>query len=144
MSPLLVVCPECDVGMKKKDFRRTRLDECTKCGGLWFDPAELPKEAAAELPDAMAAGSSERVCALERRHGPMTRLEMGKVEIERCISCGGSFLDAGEIERLRRGAAPRRTKPRQMISDSDYDKTERALVGAGFLAYFLALLSHGD
>ncbi len=37
--------------------------------------------------------------------GAMITLELGDVEIDHCVGCGGIWLDAGELELLMEGAA---------------------------------------
>ncbi len=36
-----MICPDCGTALAPKDFAGVQIDECSKCGGRWFDPGEL-------------------------------------------------------------------------------------------------------
>ena len=85
------------------------------CGGIWFDAFELQRvdeqhEAAGERlleiprdPAVVVDATRKRACPrcdgikLKRHFFSARR----KVEVDQCPSCGGYWLDAGELEQIR-------------------------------------------
>ncbi len=39
----LLVCPNCDEGMREVERRGVRIDVCPRCRGVWLDRGELEK-----------------------------------------------------------------------------------------------------
>ncbi len=104
-------CPKCRADMETVSFDGVEIDRCRACEGLWFDPGELEKlsnlEAAAELDTgARRAGNRHdeiHQYACPRCGGEMTRMlnaDYKEVWYESCVSCQGSYLDAGELSSL--------------------------------------------
>ena len=109
-------CPACDNELSPMTVGNLTVDVCRGgCGGIWFDAFELqrvdePKETA-----------GERLAGIER--DPSLRLDPGRkrpcprcagiklkrhffsakrrVEIDLCPGCGGHWLDAGELDKIR-------------------------------------------
>ncbi len=89
-------------------------DRCPRCGGVWLDRGELehllsskadPRETIGRLDDAEApAPRPERGVLICPRDGArlvrMRHLEQRHVEIDQCSTCGGVFLDPGELRDL--------------------------------------------
>jgi Zn-finger nucleic acid-binding protein len=95
------------------------VDECTKCKGAFLDRGEIEKieedhahefrDALSRMPD-LVAGAYER--ARQREEGeircPKCSAEMetreyaycSQVMINKCVKCGGIWLDRGEVEAL--------------------------------------------
>jgi Zn-finger nucleic acid-binding protein len=85
------------------------------CGGIWFDAFELqwldqPEESAGEWllhierdPSLQIDYARKRSCPkcaeikLKRHYFSAKR----KVEVDQCPGCGGYWLDAGELEKIR-------------------------------------------
>lgn len=105
-------CPKCDHRMAPVVFEEIELDRCEHCGGLWLDMLELDK--------IRARGGSERIddgpVDVGRRHDAIDRIacprctaamirmvdrEHPDVHYEMCSTCGGIYLDAGELHELR-------------------------------------------
>ena len=82
------------------------LDQCSKCGGLWFDWGEAgiftdrKAEFQKMLDEAfVGAKSADRDCP--RCDESMLRAAVkGKIEIDQCPSCEGLWLDDTELETL--------------------------------------------
>lgn len=109
-------CPACDRELTPVTERGVTVDVCRGgCGGIWFDAFELrkfdePHEPAGSLlqpiemdPFLKAAAEKRRYCprcsdVIMMRHFTSMRR---KVEIDECPSCGGCWLDAGELQRIR-------------------------------------------
>ncbi|NOY28367.1 MAG: zf-TFIIB domain-containing protein [Oligoflexia bacterium] len=105
-------CPRCtDTGkpaaLDHLDFdRRTRVDWCPDCGGVWYDKGELERVLGLDPPVSLAAAgrpSGSRIdcpCC----HTPMSEVvwpKDGTVHIDACPHCDGHWLDKGELEQLR-------------------------------------------
>ncbi|MCB9845525.1 MAG: zf-TFIIB domain-containing protein [Phycisphaeraceae bacterium] len=111
-----VWCPKCLVAMECLKLGRVSVDRCARCGGLWLDAGELsylvadrdvPKRSirAADggpakdqrLPNALG----QMICPRDK--SPMdvrSDARQSHVEYEVCPSCGGVFLDPGELTDL--------------------------------------------
>ena len=109
-------CPACFNPLSSVTIGRLTVDVCRAgCGGIWFDAFELqqvdePHESAGEWlvkverdPQLRVDLARKRVCPkcddikLKRRHFSAKR----RVEIDECPGCGGYWLDAGELEKIR-------------------------------------------
>ncbi len=91
------------------------LDRCTTCGGIWLDSGELDKltqhdpevRAEATKTDSTTARRA-RTSSAAPRHCPRDSTILVPTEhkqqlhilIDRCTSCHGIFLDAGELKDL--------------------------------------------
>ena len=109
-------CPACNTAMEEVLVEDISVDVCKQgCGGLWFDRFELqkvdePHESAGEIllqirtEDHTAPDPSQRrVCPkcegiVMMRHFFSAKKE---VEVDECPSCGGYWLDYGELGRIR-------------------------------------------
>lgn len=80
---------------------KIELDRCTFCRGLWFDGGELEqllgKRPAAQL-DALETSRKCAACSV-----PMRAAVVGGLRVEFCMTCGGVFLDDGELVALNGG-----------------------------------------
>ncbi len=104
-------CPKCRADMDPVSFDGVEVDRCRACSGLWFDPGELVKlsthAAAAEL-DTGTRSTGKRHNAIQSYHCPrcggamqqMLNADGAEVWYESCVSCHGSYLDAGELSAL--------------------------------------------
>ena len=112
-----IKCPACGNIMKKVFIKSANinLDICTDgCGGIFFDNRELEKfdeqhENAEEIFEVLdnktfitVNESAQRVCPICKV--PMVRMgEATGVPIDCCHTCGGKFLDNGELQKIRAG-----------------------------------------
>jgi hypothetical protein len=87
------------------------IDRCESCGGIWLDAGELDrllavKDAPQKVDTGRAFSSSQAQAAIRKcpRDGTLlTSLahhQQKHVTIDRCSSCMGIFLDAGELKDL--------------------------------------------
>jgi len=108
-------CPVCGNSMVEEDFGGVRVDVCKEgCKGIWFDWGELKEldeshEGAGEVLE--EALKSPRVNDSGR--GPLNCPKCGivmhahkyknakEVNVDECYSCGGFFLDSGELQEIR-------------------------------------------
>jgi len=84
-----------------------RIDECPNCGGTWFDRGELrqiTKDAEVEklIRDYATIAPNPIICL--RDGTPMKRRVLEDVEVDVCGSCGGFWVDGGELEELEEAA----------------------------------------
>ncbi|TLZ64195.1 MAG: hypothetical protein E6K13_03180 [Methanobacteriota archaeon] len=106
MEPM-IRCPRDDTELRGRIVAGTifpfRIDECTKCGGTWFDRGELRKvthdaELEKILRDYATPGPNPIACL--RDQAPMNRRVIEDVEIDVCETCGGFWVDGGELQEL--------------------------------------------
>lgn len=113
-----IKCPACGCEMKKvySDKAKVFIDICTEgCGGVFFDNRELEKfdeshENAEVIFNALGNKEFQPVDESLTRtcpacNAPMVKMGSGKgaVEIDVCNTCGGKFLDNGELQKIREG-----------------------------------------
>lgn len=41
-------CPKCDGRLIETEFEKIKIDQCSRCGGVWLDPGELQQLMARE------------------------------------------------------------------------------------------------
>ncbi|MBN1815935.1 MAG: zf-TFIIB domain-containing protein [Sedimentisphaerales bacterium] len=110
-----MICPACGNRLQKMSVSEVELDVCSRgCGGIWFDNYELQKfdepfEPTEDLLQ-IEPKSGVTVDPSQRRQCPkcdnITMLRhffsvKHQVEIDECQSCGGVWLDYGELEAIR-------------------------------------------
>jgi len=101
-------CPKCRADMEQVEFEGTEVDRCEICKGIWFDAGEIEimrNNRAAVAIDTGDADAGKQSNAIDRYQcprcsGSMVRVvdpQQRHIWYETCGSCGGSFLDAGEL-----------------------------------------------
>src|SRR2546423_2572634 len=109
-------CPACFNQLSPLQVGKVAVDVCQNgCGGIWFDAFELQRvdeqtEAAGERlleiqrdPSVVVDTKRKRECPrcegikLQRHFFSAKR----KIEVDQCPNCGGYWLDAGELARIR-------------------------------------------
>lgn len=109
-------CPACGHGLSPVTTEGITVDACVDgCGGLWFDRFELTKvdearEAAGEALLSIPRKPGHAVDR-DRRYGcpkcpgvVMMRYHSSarrQVTVDECPTCGGTWLDEGELEAIR-------------------------------------------
>jgi uncharacterized protein len=115
--PEIVNCPACGHSLSSRPVGGLTVDVCDGgCGGIWFDHFELRRV------DERAESAGESLLDVRRDPGvvvdPTERYRCPKctddvvlmrhfwsvkraVTIDECPECGGFFLDAGELGRIR-------------------------------------------
>ena len=106
-------CPTCDAELKIKVIGDVDIDECEKCGGIWFDRGELEQaEKAADSnlgwidfeiwkhPENFKAQDTELKCPVDGTN--MISIDYGHtgVRIHYSPSSGGVWLDKGEFPKI--------------------------------------------
>ncbi|HEY3447661.1 MAG TPA: zf-TFIIB domain-containing protein [Myxococcales bacterium] len=104
-------CPACEGPLSTARLAGVTVDGCDQCGGVWMDAGEIQKlagwPAALEAVGRRFKGSSVNLSlgklgcpacggALEPHEFPSLR----GIELDRCASCGGLWLDAGEARQI--------------------------------------------
>jgi hypothetical protein len=110
-------CTICGHGLRQVTVGGITVDVCNEgCGGIWFDNFEMKKvderhESAGETLLDVRKGQDVTVDHQKRYSCPRctNRLMMRhfysvkqKVEVDECPQCGGHWLDAGELGRIRK------------------------------------------
>ncbi|MBI5623333.1 MAG: zf-TFIIB domain-containing protein [Elusimicrobia bacterium] len=108
-------CPKC------RDAQLTEVqagpglavDLCRACSGAWLDKSEIyrfvrqPQRLYEELGAAFRSVSpSDFSCPRCQKMMLHARLESADIVLEACPGCGGTWFDAGEVEKLQAAVAP--------------------------------------
>ena len=110
-------CPACGCEMEKiyMPAQGVHLDVCTNgCGGIYFDNREFKKfdepcEDITPLIKVLEGKEFKKVDEEQVRNCPVCGNRMMKnfasikheVQVDECYTCGGKFLDYGELEKIR-------------------------------------------
>jgi len=144
-------CPACFNSLAPLTIGRLTVDVCRSgCGGIWFDAFELqqvdePHETASEWllrierdPALHVDLARKRQCPkcdsvkLQRHHFSAKR----RVEVDECPGCGGCWLDAGELEKIR-----------EELDETTLEKetriAERTQISAPVLRYIYRMRTNG-
>lgn len=111
---LMMICPACNHTLAPHRLGSVTVDVCRGgCGGAWFDAFELQRVAAmehaaeelAEIPHALtprAASDQRRDCPRCTGVKLIRHFATGlrRVEVDHCPSCGGYWLDYGELDKI--------------------------------------------
>lgn len=92
------VCPGCESAMQILAAGDTRIDRCFFCGGVYLDKGELTTLAGKPIDVGAAGTPGKRTCA--GCGAALAQAKVGPVTIDLCGSCGGIYLDAGELKTL--------------------------------------------
>lgn len=107
----LIICTKCNNVMDRKSIRGVEIDVCGGCGGIWLDRGELiklklkaGKRTIENIQDSKAevvkvpptSGRVRLPCPV--CEGKLLPLQVEQVAVEICNSCGGLFLDHGELD----------------------------------------------
>ena len=107
-------CPLCSAEMVKKSIGEIEIDFCENgCHGVWFESFELARldekneGCGEELEKILGTSLNERESSKKiscpNCNIPLHihRYRAGSVQIDECYSCGGVFLDSGELKKIR-------------------------------------------
>jgi len=111
-----MICPACDNPLTEFQVGTVKVDVCDGgCGGIWFDAFELRRvddqfELAGE--PLMAVRRDARLVVDLQRKRDCPRCDGIKlkrhfysakkqVEVDHCPNCGGHWLDANELQKIR-------------------------------------------
>ena len=103
-------CPDCDVLMVHRQLtQEMAADICPQCEGMWLDHGELKRALhtrISERSNPRAFAKAQRTALrcpdcdeplLKRRFFP----NRSDIIVKQCTKCTGSFLEDGELDRLR-------------------------------------------
>jgi hypothetical protein len=110
-----IKCPACFHGLTSLQVGSVTVDVCRGCGGIWFDAFELQqvdeeRETAGEWLLQVEREQRIQVDPQRKRECPRcagVKLKRHyysprrRVEVDECPGCGGYWLDAGELEKIR-------------------------------------------
>lgn len=143
-----IFCPACGKKMKKIviDEHKICVDVCADgCGGVWFDNREYENfdeqyEDISDILNELKGKTFVKVDSKGTRQCPVCKVNLvknfssfnKKVELDECYSCGGKFLDYGEIETIRAEYATDEDRTRDFLKfangifGKDFDEAEQA------------------
>ena len=105
-------CPKCFEPMTRVSYSGVEVDRCVACKGIFFDGLEMEKLQGMKGSEVIDVGQptpgarSNRPGRINcpRCSDLMVRIvdaAQPHIWFERCTTCGGSFLDAGELHDLK-------------------------------------------
>ena len=104
-------CVKCDGVLARMTLDDTEIDQCPRCGGIWFDFGELKHvlkhDHANKLQTRLKTGKKDDAkkgpCPVCGGKGSMVAVKHLKhdIHIDTCKICYGQWLDGGELEILR-------------------------------------------
>jgi len=105
-------CPKCKSEFETVSFKDIEFERCTKCKGLWFDMLEkedLLKISDSALIDIGSEQADQKYRDMQeincpkcnRRMLAMVDKDQFHIKYESCMSCFGTFFDAGEFRDLK-------------------------------------------
>ena len=102
-------CHKCWVELKKEEIEtfgpNVIIDVCPKCKGIWLDKGELGKFLKdRKLTNYLTKhiGTKSRSPMVCPRCGMTMDVEKAEgIEVDVCLSCGGVWLDQGELDKLK-------------------------------------------
>lgn len=122
-----MICPACSQNLTETQVGAVAVDVCHGgCGGIWFDLFELqrvdeqhesagepllniPRDPALQMDFARKRDCPRCEGIKLKRHFFSARRQ---VEVDHCPNCGGYWLDAGELEKIRaEKSSPPEAKP---------------------------------
>ncbi|HUU02937.1 MAG TPA: rhomboid family intramembrane serine protease [Myxococcota bacterium] len=126
---MALICPKCLSDMSPIEHEGVTVDVCPGCRGIWLDPGELAFLRGADedlpaTPESIGAGdhylkTSSYICP--RCQGSFDTFEYAPgtgLYIDRCESCKGIYLDAGELKKIRQVTARKRILGLQTPNES--------------------------
>ncbi len=127
-------CPKCASPLHVVDScEGITLDLCGGCKGLWFDAGEVAGyfELLTDVPDLDTAGATQSPTAFTcpKCAGGLVSFRFAALSdlvLDRCLGCGGLWLDRGEVPALERLSAHVQSPKSRLIA------TMRRLHEAGF------------
>jgi len=111
-------CPRTHTNLKQVNIQGITIDLSEACGGVWFDNYELMK-----FDEVHESGGDELITLMQHHQEKARGLDLSprlscpkcetivmarhfyspkrEIEIDRCPNCGGVWLDAGELAKIR-------------------------------------------
>ena len=102
-------CPSCDDALTATVHEGVALSLCNDCGGTWATAKDLEALHDGPVEIVAAKGTTRHRCASCRVTMSKARLD-DRVDVERCLTCGGVFFAEGKLKRF----APGRSKQLQV------------------------------
>lgn len=101
-------CPKCGSGTEVIVYANIEVDRCLSCKGIWFDAKEHETLQDIEGSEVIDSGDASIGKTLDQKHdivcprcdvfmSTIIDTDRGHLSYEKCPSCQGMFLDAGEF-----------------------------------------------
>ena len=92
------VCPGCHSAMQTFRASEVELERCFFCGGVFLEKGELDRLVGGPVSLTPGETPGDRLCA--GCGATLAPTRAGALTVDQCRSCGGLYLDAGELQRL--------------------------------------------
>lgn len=132
-----VPCLSCGAQLHQVMISGVEVEACLDgCGGIWFDAAELHRfneegeggedpilAKLLDLPLHEKKESGKRVCVKcgEKMKEHEFRLHSG-IFIDECYSCGGIWLDGGELKAIRTNPAVKKSEQDRIEKEEEFSR----------------------
>ncbi|OGK62605.1 hypothetical protein A2334_03470 [Candidatus Roizmanbacteria bacterium RIFOXYB2_FULL_38_10] len=100
-------CPTCLIELSKKEYNGIEVDECIKCGGMWFEAQEVDQLEDTvlnqdEFKNTMITHvrDSEKNCPKCEQRMKKFNYRWEDLELDYCAKSDGYWLDKGEEKRI--------------------------------------------
>lgn len=98
------ICPRCEVEMCIEERGGEKLEVCTDCGGIWFDPHELDEligdDSSIELLINIKKPMKGENLKCPTCREFMETKDIFGVQVDECRICKGIWLDKGETQKI--------------------------------------------
>ncbi len=144
----MLSCPVCQKSLTQHVIEDVVVDECKRCGGIWFDDGELdalsPKHIEAIAKD--EADFDEDLLACPVDSNPLLQATLNGVTFHTCMACNGLWLDGLSVNILLGVLPTDREHQSETVNCAGCGKrTERAKSALRFESYWCeACVIKGD
>lgn len=119
----LCYCPKCGMELLEFGYQTIRIDQCSGCDGIWLDRGELEavehmhREGILSLeldtkwvrakekldqttPEELEERKRQTHMRCPRCSSALEEIQDHGIPVDRCTTCGGVWLDAGEFDQV--------------------------------------------
>lgn len=95
-------CPACHKGLTQHIIEDVVVDECQRCGGIWFDDGELDALAPSHIESVARdqADLSEDLLECPVDSNPLLQATLNDLTFHTCMACSGLWLDGLSVDTL--------------------------------------------
>lgn len=116
-NPTTLKCPKCQQNLHECVIDEVVVDECKKCGGMWFEPGELDALAPTSVEESAQSQSdfSDEMLRCPADLNPLLEATVRGVHLHTCVACNGLWLGGLSVNALL-GVLPMSPPPKESES----------------------------
>jgi Zn-finger nucleic acid-binding protein len=98
----MLKCPACQRDLKQHVIEDITVDECKRCGGIWFDAGELDALSPSHIEGIAKeeADFNEDLLGCPVDSNPLLQATLDGVTLHTCMACNGLWLDGLSVDTL--------------------------------------------